>query len=85
MMTKIEALNELKLQSKTLESMILYNRDFNSLVDDLSLITRKNAIDIGIKALELQISMEKHCNSHDCIDCRTLGMCASTFMLDELQ
>ena len=44
----------------------------------------QEAIDIAIETLKLQKKMEKHCNSHDCIDCRTLGMCASTFMLDEL-
>lgn len=44
-----------------------------------------DAVTIARKALELQISMKKHCDSHDCADCRTNGMCARTFMLDELQ
>lgn len=45
----------------------------------------QEAIDISIEALKLQIGMKKHCRSHNCNDCRTNGMCAKTFFLDELQ
>lgn len=54
-MTIEEAMHELKIQSQVLESMILYNKDFEPKNDNTSLENKKNAIDIGIKALEKQI------------------------------
>ena len=54
-MTIEEALHELKIQSQVLESMILYNKDFEHKNDNTSLENKKNAIDIGIKAIEKQI------------------------------
>lgn len=84
-MTIDEALNELRLQSMVLKKRVQCNREIEEFVSSAILEQRKNAIDIAIKSLELQISMKKHCDSHDCADCRTNGMCARTFMLDELQ
>ena len=54
-MTIEEVMHELKIQSQVLESMILYNKDFEPKNDNTSLENKKNAIDIGIKALEKQI------------------------------
>ena len=54
-MTIEEAIHELKIQSQVLESMILYNKDFEPKNDNTSLENKKNAINIGIKALEKQI------------------------------
>lgn len=54
-MTIEEALHELKIQSQVLESMILYNKDFEPRNDNTSLVNKKNAIDIAIEALEKQI------------------------------
>ena len=84
-MTIDEALNELRLQSMVLKKRVQCNREIEEFVSGAILEQRKNAIDIAIKSLELQISMKKHCNYHDCNDCRTNGMCARTFMFDELQ
>lgn len=63
-------------------STLLLNRPFGGDIENDEL---QKAIDMSIEALKLQIGMEKHCNSHDCANCRTNGMCARTFMLDELQ
>ena len=57
-MTIEEAMHELKIQSQVLESMILYNKDFEPKNDNTSLENKKNAIDIGIKALEKQTPMK---------------------------
>lgn len=54
-MTLEEAFHELKIQSQVLESMILYNKDFEPRNDNTSLVNKKNAIDIGVKAIEKQI------------------------------
>lgn len=54
-MTIEEALHELKIQSQVLESMILYNKDFEPKNNNTSLENKKNAIDMAIAALEKQI------------------------------
>lgn len=54
-MTIEESLYELKIRSKVLENMILYNKDFEPKNDNTSLENEKNDINIGIKALEKQI------------------------------
>lgn len=54
-MTIEEVMHELKIQSQVLESMILYNKDFEPKNDNTSLENKKNSIDIGIKALEKQM------------------------------
>ena len=54
-MTIEEALHELKIQSQVLESMILYNKDFEPRNDNTSLENKKNAIDMAIESLEKQI------------------------------
>ena len=72
--------NELTKETE-METAIHNLKVFRTFLDD----KWKNNIDIAIQAINLQISMKKHCNSHDCNDCRTNGMCARTFMLDELQ
>lgn len=84
-MTIDEALNELRLQSMVLKKRVQCNREIEEFISSAILKHRKNAIDIAIKSLELQISMKKYCDSHNCNDCRTNGMCARTFMFDELQ
>lgn len=59
--------------------------DFAMAENEENADTLEKAIDIAIKALELQCVMKKHCESHDCTDCRGNGICAKTFLLDELQ
>lgn len=51
-MDEKKALKELKLQSLVLESRIQCNREIEEFVSSALLEQRKNAIDIGIKALE---------------------------------
>lgn len=51
-MDEKKALKELKLQSLVLESRIQCNREKEEFVSSALLEQRKNAIDIGIKALE---------------------------------
>lgn len=53
-----KAMHELKIQSQVLESMILYNKDFQPKNNNTYLESKKNAIDIGIKALEMQVPMK---------------------------
>ena len=55
-MDEKKALKELKLQSLVLESRIQCNREIEEFVSSALLEQRKNAIDIGIKALEKQIA-----------------------------
>jgi DNA-directed RNA polymerase subunit RPC12/RpoP len=72
-MTIEEAIHELKIQSQVLESMILYNKDFEPKNDNTSLENKKNAIDIGIKALEKQIPKKPFkpfgTHSYKCSNC----------------
>ena len=72
--------NELPKETE-LETAIQNLKVFKTFLDN----KWKNNIDVAIEALKLQMSMKKHCSSHDCNDCRTKGMCARTFLLDELQ
>jgi len=63
-------------------SILILNRPFGGDIESDEL---QKAIDMSIESLKLQIGMKKHCDSHNCNDCRTKGMCAKTFFLDELQ
>ena len=68
-MTEQEALNELKLQSIVLENRIVANREIEEFVSSALLEQRKNAIDIGIKALEKQIPKKvKEIYKSECIE-----------------
>ena len=74
-MTIEEALHELKIQSQVLESMILYNKDFEPRNDNTSLENKKNAIDMAIAALEKQIPKKPYIQQvevdyyeHDCYE-----------------
>ena len=70
-MTIEEALHELKIQSQVLESMILYNKDFEPRNDNTSLENKNNAIDMAIAALEKQIPKKPLQYEHDyiCLCC----------------
>ena len=72
--------NELTKETE-METAIHNLKVFRTFLDD----KWKNNIDIAIQAINLQMSIKKHCDSHDCADCITKGMCARTFMLNELQ
>lgn len=71
-------MHELKIQSQVLESMILYNKDFEPKNYNTSLENKKNSIDIGIKALEKKIPKKpkevekKYWNDYVCPNCEKL-------------